>query len=62
MPEIQNKCEFVIKPKDIDFCTRVDGDRVTISSINFDNAQAASMAWLINSGYSFLKIEITVSS
>ena len=51
--------EFNIVPEQLIFKTQVDGDRLTISHIEFTAEQAAAMAYLINQPAA-LKVEIKV--
>ena len=59
MPEIDEKCIFIIKPDQAKFTTQTNGDTVTISGLNLSKEQAASLAWLVNQSEN-LKIRIKV--
>lgn len=49
MPEVEDECTFEIGADQLSFRTRTNGDELNITGIDFDQGQAASMAWLVNS-------------
>ena len=55
---IPDKCEFQISNSDqVQLTTKTNGDRITISGVQFTPEQAASLSYLINNQKS-LSIEI----
>ena len=60
MPTIPDKCEFEVEADLIELKTRTNGDHIEIHKINLNQAQAASLAYLINHP-NHLKIEIKIA-
>lgn len=48
MPEVEDECIFVTKADDVMLTTQTNGDVITISRLNLNKEQAASLAWLVN--------------
>ena len=48
MAEIEEKCEFETRADQIQLTTKTNGDTIIISGLDFNQGQAASMAWLVN--------------
>ena len=62
MPEIDDKCEFVIGSDKLTFHTQTDGDTLNIHGMELTKEQAASLTWLINHNPpQFLKVKIKLN-
>lgn len=61
MPEIDEEVTFTVKVDNVKLTTKTNGDTVIISDLDFDQAQAASFAWLINHSGD-LEINVKVKS
>ncbi len=48
MAEIEEEVTFLTKPDAIEFKTRTNGDSLFLHILNLSQAQATSLAWLVN--------------
>lgn len=48
MPEISEKCEFIVKPEGVKYTVVPDGDVLIITGAEIDAENSASLSWLIN--------------
>lgn len=48
MPEIEEECIFNTRADQVQLLTRTNGDEIVIRGLNLNQAQASSLAWLIN--------------
>ncbi|GAF81853.1 unnamed protein product [marine sediment metagenome] len=48
MPEVESECIFHTRADQIEFKTRTNGDTIFIMGLKLTQAQATSMAWLVN--------------
>ena len=60
MAVIDENCEFIVNPDDIQFTTQTNGDIITIRKLDLSQSQAATLAWLVNNP-SILTIEIKLA-
>lgn len=51
------KCVFIVKPDQIVFTTRTNGDHISLDKIHIDSSNGADLAWLIQEGVD-LRVEI----
>ena len=58
MPQIPDVCEFNVGADQVRLTTQTNGDTVYIKSLNLNEEQAASLAYLLNKQTNHLKIEI----
>lgn len=58
MATIPDICEFEVGADQVRLSTQTNGDSVEIRRLNFDENQAAALAYLINKSTNHLKIEI----
>ena len=50
MPEVDNECTFEVGVDQMEFHTKTNGDQLFIRGLHLTASQAASLAWLVNSG------------
>ncbi|MCK4625691.1 MAG: hypothetical protein KAV00_10300 [Phycisphaerae bacterium] len=48
MAEVEEECIFHTKTDQVKFHTQTNGDTIHIKNLNLSQAQATSMAWLVN--------------
>jgi len=48
MPEVEDECTFYTNADAIEFKTRTNGDTLFIHTLHLTQAQATSLAWLVN--------------
>ena len=48
MAEVEEECTFCTKADGIEFKTKTNGDTIFIHTLHLTQAQATSMAWLVN--------------
>lgn len=61
MAEVEEECVFHTKADQVKFHTQTNGDNIRIRNLNLTQAQATSLAWLVNADDTAeLKFEIKV--
>jgi len=61
MAEIEEEVIFCTKPDAIEFKTRTNGDTLFIHKLHLTQAQATSLAWLVNAdGNAELEFQVKV--
>jgi len=61
MAEVDEICVFETKADQIKFHTQTNGDSIYIKGVHLTQAQATSLAWLVNAdGNAILKIRIKI--
>jgi len=58
MAEIEEECKFVVRCDCVRLTTQTNGDTIIINDVNLSQAQATSLAWLINNNPSILEFEV----
>ncbi len=61
MAEVEETCEIETKADQIQFTTQTNGDTLIIRNLKLTQAQATSLAWLVNAdneGSLSIKIEV----
>ena len=48
MAEVDEECKFTTRADQVKFHTQTNGDNIHIKNLNLTQAQATSMAWLVN--------------
>ncbi len=48
MPEVESECIFYTKTDQVKFHTQTNGDNIHIKGLKLTQAQATSLAWLVN--------------
>lgn len=48
MAEVDEECVFHTRADQVKFHTQTNGDNIHIKNLNLTQAQATSMAWLVN--------------
>ena len=61
MPNIPDKCEFLVGADQIRLTTQTNGDQIHIKGIHLGEGAAAALAYLINKTNNHLKVEIKES-
>ena len=47
--EVESECIFTTKADQVQFNTQTNGDAIRVKNLNLTQAQATSLAWLVNS-------------
>lgn len=48
MADVEEECTFFTKADQVKFHTQTNGDNIRIKNLKLTQAQATSMAWLVN--------------
>lgn len=48
MAEVEEECTFYTRTDQVKFHTQTNGDDIHIKNLNLTQAQATSLAWLVN--------------
>ena len=59
MPEVEEECIFHTKVDQVKFHTQTNGDNIHIKNLRLTQAQATSLAWLVNADGA-VELEFTV--
>lgn len=61
MADVEEECTFCTKPDQVKFFTQTNGDKLNIVNLKLTQAQATSLAWLINAdGQTELEFQVKV--
>ena len=59
--EIQGHCTFEVRADKVGLKTKTNGDAITIDGLNLSQDNAASLAWIVNSGQNDQKLKIAIT-
>lgn len=48
MPEVEDECVFYTRADQVRFNTKTNGDTIHLKNLELTQAQATSLAWLVN--------------
>lgn len=61
MADVDEECTFYTRADQVKFHTQTNGDNIHIKNLNLTQAQATSMAWLVNAdGTAELEFQVKV--